>query len=240
VTLSNKEPLLKVDLRHRQGPLSLSVNFVLTQPWTVLFGPSGSGKSTVLRTIAGFVRPDEGQVTLGTQALVDTARKVFVPAHLRELRSAGQAARLFSTMSVRENLRYGIPETDAEELLLEVLRLFRLERLADKMPDGLSGGEQQRVSVARAVASAVAVRAKLLLLDEPFAGLDFALRDQIVMELQGWLHERQVQVLSVTHDVGEVFLLDAEAIRMEDGLVIEQGAVKQVLAGERLRLLRQL
>src|SRR5258708_646 len=96
---SNPPVSLSLQIQHRVGLLTLDVAFELTQPWTVLFGPSGSGKTTVLRTIAGFVHPDSGKIThgttvLGTTILVDRAAKIFVPAHARPVRSAGQSARL--------------------------------------------------------------------------------------------------------------------------------------------------
>jgi molybdate transport system ATP-binding protein len=177
-------------------------------------------------------------VVLGGRTLADTARGVYAPAHQRGVRSAGQTARLFPGMTVRENLRYGMGKDD-RALENEVLRLFRMEGLAAKRPVTLSGGEQQRVSVARAVVSAAITRS-LLLLDEPFSGLDMALRDGLAIELRTWLAAQGVTVLSVTHDVGEVFLLGAEVVRIADGRIVDQGPAERVLAGERDRLLGQL
>lgn len=247
------ERLLAVRLRHRQGSLRLRAQFELREPWTVLFGPSGAGKSTVLRAIAGFVRPDEGLVVYGPadRVLVDTAERVFVPAHDRPVRSAGQTARLFPRMSVRENVEYGVVrETRREEhaggsgeVVEQVLELFRLSKLAGRIPSGLSGGERQRVSVARAVAAAVTFDGPgraLLLLDEPFSGLDTVLRDELAIRLRERLEGWKTPVLSVSHDVGEAFLLGAEVIRMAEGEVLEQGPATRVLAGERERLLAGL
>ncbi len=123
------------------------------------------------------------------------------------------------------------------------MELFRLGKLAERMPGELSGGERQRVSVARAVASAATFGGPgraLLLLDEPFSGLDAVLRDELAVALRGWLAERGTPVLSVSHDVGETFLLGAEVIRMAEGQVLEQGPAEVVLAGERERLLAGL
>ncbi len=240
---------LRVQIKHQQEGLTLNVAFALTQPWTVLFGPSGSGKTTVLRTIAGFVRPDKGSVLFGPEdrVLVSTEERVFVAAHQRPVRSAAQSARLFPHKSVRENVAYGLgwqshPE-DERQVLDEVMRLFRLNTLLERMPGKLSGGERQRVSVARAVLSAVTFDGPgkaLLLLDEPFAGLDVVLRDELAVALQAWLLGWKIPLLSVSHDIEECFLLDAEVIRMAEGEVMEQGPVKSVLARERDRLLRRL
>jgi molybdate transport system ATP-binding protein len=243
------DSLLTAEIRHRVGPISLNVNFALTQPWTILFGPSGSGKTTVLRTIAGFVRPDTAHVIYGSleHVLVSTEERIFMPSHLRPVRSAAQTARLFQHRSVRENVAYGMAwqshPDDEREVLEEVLALMRLTTLADRGTDGLSGGERQRVSVARAVAAAVTydgVDQALLLLDEPFAGLDGLLRDELAVALRDWLSRWKVPVLSVSHDIGECYLLGAEVIRMAEGQVMEQGPVEIVLEEERLRLMKQL
>ncbi len=241
-TLSDN--LLAVEMKHRVGGLSVDVSFTLTRPWTVLFGPSGSGKTTVLRAIAGFVRPDVGRIVYGPmeRVLVGTEGRVFVPAHLRPVRSAAQAARLFPHRTVRENVGYGLGADDGQ-VLEDVLGVMRLAAMADRRTEELSGGERQRVSVARAVAAAVGYDGTdkaLLLLDEPFAGLDGVLRDELAVALRDWLARWKVPVLSVSHDVGECFLLGAEVVRMAEGQVMEQGAVDVVLAEERRRLMGRL
>ena len=252
---SKPDSLLTVAMKHRAGSLSMDLEFQLSSPWTVLFGPSGSGKTTVLRAIAGFVRPDTGRITHGPmeRVLVSTGERIFVPAHRRPVRSAGQTARLFSRLNVEENVRYGIggrshagsePQSrDEQGMLVDVMALMRLTTLAGRRTGLLSGGERQRVSVARAVAAAVTYdgpEKALLLLDEPFAGLDGVLRDDLAVALRDWLARWKVPVLSVSHDVGECHLLGAEVIRMAEGQVIEQGPVETVLAREREQLLARL
>ena len=239
--------LLTVRLEHRVGGLQLDVRFVLREPWTVLFGPSGSGKTTMLRAIAGFVRPDAGTINYCGRVLVDREAGVWVPAHQRPVRSAAQHARLFPHMSVLENVLYGSgwsarPEAE-RELAEELLGLFQIGELAERRPRRLSGGEQKRVSAARAALAAATFSGPenaLLLLDEPFAGLDAALRDDLLLKLRSWAAVLRIPVLSVTHDVGEAFLLNAEVIRIAEGRVAAHGPVEVVLAGERRRLLDQL
>jgi len=119
-----------------------------------------------------------------------------------------------------------------------ILSLFRLSHLQSKLPNALSGGEAHRVNVARAITWTN--HGGLLLLDEPFAGMDTALRDDIVPALQAWLTQRDICVLSVTHDVAEAFQLGAEVIKIADGKVVAQGPAALVLADERQRLLHQL
>ena len=242
--------LLAVSLKHRAGGLSLDLSFVLTQPWTILFGPSGSGKTSILRTIAGFVRPEAGEIVYGpeTQVLLSTNKKLFLPPHRRPVRTAGQTARLFPHLSVQENILYGMsaPQSQGDferTVLFEIMALMQLTTLANRRPDALSGGERQRVSVVRAVASAVTFESPerpLLLLDEPFAGLDTALRDDLAANLRAMLARWNIPVLSVSHDIAECYLLNAEIIRLGEGKLLDQGPARSVLALERERLLTLL
>jgi molybdate transport system ATP-binding protein len=239
--------LLTVQIEHRVGALALEVTFQLTQPWTVLFGPSGSGKTTVLRAIAGFVKPDAGRIAYGTQVLVDRTSGIFISPHARPVRSAGQTALLFPHMTVEENVLFGsvLRSEHAEEqkIVSEVMAMFRIEGLAKRRPRELSGGERERVSGARALVSATTLQGPqkaLVLLDEPFAGLDAAVRDRLLIDLKAWVLRWGIPVLSVTHDVGEAFQLEAEVIRISSGRVVAQGPVAVVLAEERSRLIAQL
>ena len=150
-------------------------------------------------------------------------------------------------MTVRSNAVYGLgwstKPDDAERVVVETMKLFRLQDLFDRRPHELSGGEKQRVSVARTVISAVTYDGPgtaLLLLDEPFSGLDYTMRDELADGLRNYLAHWKIPVLSVTHDVGEAFQLDAEMIRIADGRIVHQGPVSDALKVERLRLLTQL
>jgi molybdate transport system ATP-binding protein len=247
--LSETPPHLSVQLRHRLGALQLDIAFMLTQPWTVLFGPSGSGKSTVLRAIAGFVHPDAGRIVshfYGREfVMTDTANRVFVNPHRRSVRVAGQGAALFPHLTVRDNVAFGArSQTDGTAvtgIVEEAITRFQLRGLTEKLPSTLSGGERQRVAIARAATAAVSLDSgSILLLDEPFTGQDLRLRDELIEELRAWLALAGRPVLSVTHDVGEAFQLGTEVIKIAEGRVVEQGPVDVVLAGERRRLLEQL
>jgi molybdate transport system ATP-binding protein len=248
-------PRHSIELRHRIGALHIDVNFTLIEPWTILFGPSGSGKSTILRAIAGLLRPDYARIVStvcpGTDqersfTFIDTNAGVFLPPHKRVVRLAPQQPSLFPHITVLENMKYGMhlfvrdaSEAEArEQLIANLLGTFRIAHLADKYPPELSGGEAQRVNLARAVAAG---SARLLMLDEPFAGLDLKLRDDLIATLlERQSGPREKQILSVTHDIAEAFQLNAEVIKIADGKVIRQGPVEVVLAEERARLLQQL
>jgi molybdate transport system ATP-binding protein len=242
-------PRLTVQLRHRIGALHIDVDFQLTQPWTILFGPSGSGKTTILRSIAGLIHPGSAKIVAfdphlkrhGRNAiLTDTGSHLFVPCHRRNTPLAAQRTSLFPHKTVRQQILYGMPapggENKPEPRAQEILALFRILHVADKLPATLSGGEAQRVHLARATAAA----SHLLMLDEPFAGLDLALRSDLMHDLRAWTAERGLCVLSVTHDIAEAFQLNAEVIKLHEGRIIAQGTAAAVLAEERTRLLSQL
>ncbi len=230
-------------MKHRLGALEIDAAFTLTHPWTILFGPSGSGKSTILRAIVGLLRPNQAKITLhrGTtiQIATDTAQSIFVPAHRRMARWSAQRAALFPNMTVRENLDLATEDssnkfTDGVEA---TLHRFHLTAVADRKPISLSGGEQQRAAIARAVASS---SGHLLLLDEPFSGLDAPLRDELLTDLQLWATETNTPILSVTHDISEAFQLNAEVLKLQEGRITAQGPAATVLAEERTRLLAQV
>lgn len=233
----------EVRIHHRVGALTVDVDFQLTRPWTILFGPSGSGKTTILRSIAGLVRPDEALISGGTgvdgTVYVDTRAGVFVPAHRRGFGFAPQQASLFPHLSLLENVAYGLrgdgKRRQAQALLGEELEPFEIAALGGKRPAQLSGGEAQRVNLARACAAG---GSRLLLLDEPFTGLDHRLRSGILAALAS--RAERTQILSVTHDIAEVFEVGAEVIKLDQGRIIAQGPVETVLAEERLQLLRRL
>lgn len=244
-----------VQIAHRIGSLDVDVSFTITKPWTILFGPSGSGKTTILRAIAGLIRPNRGKIVSkvfpGTNlertfTLADTDMGKFMPAHERVVRMAPQQPSLFPNLTALENMKYGMPlfvrdriEEEARDQLIEdLMNAFQIAHVANARPGKLSGGEAQRVNLARARA---AMGCRLLLLDEPFTGMDAELRTDLIVALQNKQSFPETsQILSVTHDVAEAFQLGAEVIKIADGKIIAQGPVETVLAEERARLLQQL
>jgi molybdate transport system ATP-binding protein len=210
------------------GVLHLRVNIDLTAPWTVIFGPSGSGKSTILRAACGLLPKAEPNL-----------RQQDLPPHRRSIAYAPQGAILFPHLTVRQNISFATDATHnpSPHLIQEILDLFELSPLANRMPRDLSGGERQRVNLARALA---VPQPKLLLLDEPFTGLDRNLRDTFLPRMQQRALQLRIPVLSVTHDVEEALLLNAEVIRLDQGAVIDQGPAPDVLAAERTSILQAL
>jgi len=187
---------------------------------TCLLGPSGCGKSTTLRMIAGVEMQDSGTIHVDGKLICDTIFRV--PPERREIGLMFQDFALFPHLSVADNVAYGLrasrPEKRArvEELLARV----DLSRFIDGYPHQLSGGEQQRVALARALAP----RPRIMLMDEPFSGLDNRLRDGIRDETLGILKEEDTAVLLVTHEPDEAMRMADEIALMRDGKIVQQGA----------------
>jgi molybdate transport system ATP-binding protein len=234
---------LSVDARF--GPLHLHARLELAAPWTVIFGPSGSGKSSLLRAACGLLHPGTVEFSERSTTNADWVeienRLHATPTHLRSIGYAPQGAVLFPHLSVRENVAFAATARHSQaantQLITEAIDLFELGALANRMPRDLSGGERQRVNLARAFAVPAA---RLMLLDEPFTGVDRGLRDTLLPRMRQRIAQLGVPVLSVTHDVEEALLLGAEIIRLEQGAVIDQGPAPRVLAEERTRMLNVL
>jgi molybdate transport system ATP-binding protein len=227
-------------LRTTLGALSLDIDLDLTSNWTVIFGPSGSGKSTILRAIAGLL--PYTSATLTRQEIDRTEHDLtHTPPRDRSIAYAPQQASLFPHLTVAENVafaqRSSRSSVPSQENINDAIKLFRLEDLVHRYPKNLSGGERQRVNLARAFA---VPDPRLMLLDEPFTGIDRPLRDAILPELRESLRLSGIPVVSVTHDVEEAFRLQAEVVILRDGRIHDQGHVSKVLADERLNLLNAL
>lgn len=227
--------MLETQFMYRAGDFTLNLAFEVHSPWTVLFGPSGAGKSTILRILAGLVMPLQGRIVLEDRVLADTAKRMSVPVGHRRIGFVTQRPALFPHLTVRENIAFGIQRIPAHQRnarVDEMLALFWAESLAARRPALLSGGEQQRV----ALACALAPKPQLLLLDEPLAALDVAAKEPILANLA----RCGVPVLYVSHDLAEAWQSDGDAIVIREGRLQAQGPARQVLAIERKRLLRLL
>jgi ABC-type Fe3+/spermidine/putrescine transport system ATPase subunit len=187
---------------------------------TVVIGPSGSGKSTLLRLLAGLLHPTAGAI------LFDGSDRVGVPTEKRDVGVVFQSYALFPHLSVRENIAFGLttrrnrqPQPEVERRVAEAAGLLALEALLDRRPAELSGGEQQRVAVARAIAP----RPALLLLDEPLSALDARLRRTVRADLARLLAGLGTTVLYVTHDQEEAMLLADHLVVLDRGRVVQAG-----------------
>jgi molybdate transport system ATP-binding protein len=205
---------------------------------TILFGPSGAGKSTLLDCIAGLARPEEGSIALGEKILFDAETRVELPPQQRKMGYLFQSAALFPHMSVEENVAYGLdrlPANVRQKQVGEILEAFRVEALRTRRPGEISGGEGQRVALARSLVT----RPHALLLDEPLTGLDAELKSAIVDDLRAWNAAKRIPILYVTHSREEVDALGERVIALENGRVMSSGAPTDVLDAPRRKRLAQ-
>jgi iron(III) transport system ATP-binding protein len=194
-----------------------------------LLGPSGCGKTSTLLAVAGFLKPDDGEIRCGETTLLDTRGKSNVPAERRNLGMVFQSYAIWPHMTVAENVafplrirRFRRPERRTR--VAETLELVELSELAERYPHQLSGGQRQRVALARALVYAPAV----LLLDEPFSNLDAKLRERA----RSWLKQLQQQLglttLFVTHDQDEAMAMSNRILVMDQGLVQQVGTPEEI------------
>jgi molybdate transport system ATP-binding protein len=199
-----------------------------------VLGPNGVGKSTLLLMIAGLLRPDDGRIELGGVVVTDTSTGVFVPAHARGVAMLSQQALLFPHMSVAANVAYaprckGQNRSTARATAQRWLQAVGAEHLADRRPAQLSGGQAQRVAVARALAAEPGV----LLLDEPMSALDVTAAPALRRLLRDILRGEKRTAVIVTHDLLDALAIADKVVVFEHGRVVEMGPVRSVLASPR-------
>ena len=187
---------------------------------TCLLGPSGCGKSTTLRIIAGVERQDSGTVTLDGRCLSDG--RLHLPPEDRRIGLIFQDFALFPHLNVEQNVGFGLSgsKRDRAQRVAETLERVHLKGFEKALPHELSGGEQQRVALARSIAP----KPRVMLMDEPFSGLDNRLRDGIRDETLDILKEEGTAVVLVTHEPEEAMRMADEIALMRDGKIVQQGA----------------
>ena len=201
-------------LTHPRGP---TIHGALEMPSTrhsiaVLLGLSGCGKTTVLRCLAGLERPNQGRICFGEEVWFDAGRHTFLTPQQRGIGFVFQDYALFPHLSVADNIGYGLnklPRPERQQRVDEMIQRFGLGELRNRPPRHISGGQQQRTALARALVT----RPRLLLLDEPLSALDTDLRVELREELRQQLRTLNIPVVLVTHDA-------AEAQRLGDQLIV--------------------
>ena len=231
---ATQSQLLQFELKKRLGDVQtefrLDVSASVPAGITVVFGESGSGKSTLLRCIAGLLQPDVGRVTLASEMLFDSERRVSIPAFKRRIGMVFQSLALFPHLKADENIAYGLRESDdsqARKKLDEIVDAFRIRHVRTQRPAQISGGEKQRVALARALVT----EPRALLLDEPLSALDPGTKAHIMDDLRSWIASREIPVLYVTHSREEVFAMAHRVIALHNGRVVGQGTPREVLGG---------
>lgn len=206
--------ILDLDFQVPVGARDLRVRLNTEAPTVAVFGPSGGGKSTILRILAGVEKRAKGLVRVRGEVWMDSSGGEFLPPWDRGTGWVPQEYRLFPHLRVRENMAFAGASPHEVSAVGEALMV---DHLLDRRPRGLSGGEQQRVALGRALLS----RPKILLLDEPFSALDRPLRNHVASRLRDYVREKDLLLLLVSHDEA-----DAVALAQEHWLLSEEGLIQ--------------
>ncbi len=225
-------PVLSLDVEHRLGDFHLRARLEVAREIVTLFGPSGAGKTTLLRLAAGLERPRSGRVSVGGRDAFASEDEPggprWVPAEGRAVGMVFQQPALFPHLTVWENVLFGAgahPGSAARSEAVELLGMVRLDGLDTRYPSELSGGQQQRVALARALLR----RPSVLLLDEPFSGLDSNMKEQLLLDVHDIQRSRGLGVLYITHDLRDACSLGDRMAVIADGRIAQVGAPLEVI-----------
>lgn len=197
---------------------------------TILFGASGSGKTTTINSIAGIVRPDSGHISINGNTVFDSERGINKAIRERGVGLVFQNLALFPHMSALGNIEFalsGHTRGERRRLALELMERLRITHTAKRRPSGVSGGEAQRIALARALAS----KPRLLLLDEPLSAIDEATKDGIIADLKIINRELSLPIIYVTHNRDEAVMLGDYLIAYEGGQVVATGEPGEIFGG---------
>ncbi len=192
-----------------------------------LLGPSGCGKTTLLRSIAGLIQPTAGTIRFGKQLV--SLSSLVMPSHKRKIGYVPQEGALFPHLTIAENIAFGLDKSlftkdQIRHTIKEMLQLIELQGFEKRMPSELSGGQQTRVALARALA----IKPAIVLLDEPFSALDAELRGDLRSDVIDLLRAHQTTAILVTHDREEALVSADIVALMRDGKIIQQGTPEDV------------
>ena len=224
--------LLEIILPIRKGNFALNLDLRLPLDGiTAIFGPSGSGKTSLLRAIAGLDRHQGGKISFASQVWQDD--RDFTAVHKRGLGYVFQEDNLFSHLNVRENLHYGTRRAGTEPAALEhIIAMLQLQNLLEHKPWQLSGGERQKVAIARALA----IKPQLLLMDEPLAALDQTFKQEFLPALKSLVNELRLPMLYVSHASDEVAQLADNLVLLDKSGSASYGQVAKMLTDPHLVL----
>jgi molybdate transport system ATP-binding protein len=217
---------LSFDVGRGSRAFHLDVELV-GQGVVVLFGPSGVGKTLTLRAIAGLLPVKSGHIRVDGESLLDTSRSISVPVHERRVGYVPQHQSLFPFLDVAANVGFGLGRNPgARDVVASLLGELGIAHLAGAAPASLSGGERQRVALARCLA----VKPRLLLLDEPFVAIDEEGRVALQKLVREVVVRRSVPAILVTHDSSEARSIGDCLVRFERGRTVQRGSPKELLA----------
>ncbi|MCB2180948.1 MAG: molybdenum ABC transporter ATP-binding protein [Desulfobulbaceae bacterium] len=218
---------LEVAVSKKFESFTLKADFTVTAQRCGVFGPSGSGKSTLMHLLAGLLTPDEGRISLAGEAMFDSAKNIDLRPEERRIGVVFQHSHLFPHLNVQRNLFYGwkrTPEAERRIASDALIKVLNLEHLLERGVGSLSGGEKQRVALARTVLACP----RLILMDEPLTGLDEQLKYQIIPYLKKVFAEFDIPLLFISHSLQEMRLLTEEVLVFEKGRVEESMPVDEL------------
>jgi len=186
-----------------------------------IVGESGSGKSTLLRLIAGLERPDGGEIKVA-QSIVSDNIKIVKP-QLRNIGFVFQDFALFPHLTVEQNIAYGLKDNKSE-IIDNLLKMVKMEGYNKSYPSQLSGGQEQRVALARTLA----IEPKLLLLDEPFSSLDIGLKSELRKEIKGIVKKLNTSMIFITHDISDAIDIADEIIFLRNGKIVQHSPISEL------------
>jgi molybdate transport system ATP-binding protein len=232
---------LSLDIRKRfsgDSSFDLRASFSVPDGISILFGPSGAGKTTVLDCIAGLAKPDAGRITIGARDLFSNPSTNLSPQQ-RTIGYVFQDLALFPHLTVQANIEYGLTKLRKEDRAMRtktILESFKISDLRNRRPREISGGERQRVALARTLVTDPCV----LLLDEPLVGLDGRAKSNILDDLRSWNQVHRIPILYVTHNREEVFALGDRVLVLENGRIVALGTPHEVMSAPRQETVAQL
>ncbi|MBI1188175.1 MAG: molybdenum ABC transporter ATP-binding protein [Alphaproteobacteria bacterium] len=217
--------MIEIDIRVRAGGFALDAAFTLPPGFISVFGPSGAGKTTLLRAVAGLETPDEGRIAIDGAPVFDSAAGIALPPETRRFGYVFQDARLFPHLSVRGNLLYGYRRAANHAVRLDdIVDTLAIAPLLDRSPRALSGGERQRVALGRALL----MQPRLLLMDEPLAGVDAARKIEIIALIRT-VRRFVPAIVHVSHDLDEVSALADHIVLIEAGRTVRAAPADALL-----------
>lgn len=196
----------------------LDLSFAAASPFTVVTGPSGAGKSSMLQMIAGIIRPDSGSIKLNDRTFFDSSRSTNLSIQERRVGFVFQDYALFPHMTAFENVAFGIPGADRSAKADELLETFHIGHVRGRRPHEMSGGEQQRTALARAIAT----EPSIMLLDEPLSAVDVETRSHLLGEIEAAQSRTGIPFIYVTHNEAEANRFGGAVLRIENGRTMDQ------------------
>lgn len=218
---------LSMKVEKKIGEFTLNAESILAGERIGIFGPSGSGKSTLVKLLAGLLKPDSGEIILNGECLFNSSKGINLPPQQRRIAMVFQQHSLFTHLNVQNNLLYGYKRSPPEFRVVDfdtLLSVLQLDHLLERSVTTLSGGEQQRVALGRAILT----NPRLLLMDEPLSALDDSLRFQIIPYLRSVSEQFGIPYLFISHSLVEMRLMTDTVLALERGVVTGQSSSEQL------------